>query len=54
MGFHTINPCGYAWLEMVRMMDLMQDYPKFTKLSADVIENFQNSGYFNDVQVIQY
>ena len=54
MGFHTINPCGYAGLEMVRMMDLMQDYPKFTKLSADVIENFQNSGYFSDVKVIQY
>lgn len=52
-GFHTINPCGYAGLEMVRIMDLVSNYPKFTDLSADVIETLESSGYFNDVTVIQ-
>lgn len=54
LGFQTINPCGYAGLEMVRLMDLLPDYPTFTKLSSDVIETFQNSGYFNDLKVMQY
>lgn len=52
-GFHTINPCGYAGLEMVRVMDLVTNYPKFTDLTTDVIETFKSSGYFNDVSVIQ-
>lgn len=53
-GFQTINPCGYAGLEMVRLMDLLPEYPTFTQLSLDVIETFQNSGYFNDLKVMQY
>jgi lipoyl(octanoyl) transferase len=51
-GFHTINPCGYAGLEMVRICDLVENYPDFNQLCHDVIEHFQNSGYFNDVKVI--
>jgi lipoyl(octanoyl) transferase len=53
-GFQTINPCGYAGLEMVRIMDLVPEYPKFTNLSTVVVETLQNSGYFNDVTVAQY
>ena len=49
-GFHTINPCGYAGLEMVRVMDLVKPYPRFTDFAQQIVENFKNSGYFNDVQ----
>lgn len=52
-GFQTINPCGYSGLEMVRICDLMQDYPSYTQLCADVIQFFQQSEYFGDVQVIE-
>lgn len=52
-GFHTINPCGYAGLEMVRVMDLVENYPHFNDLCADVIETLDHSGYFNKVQVMQ-
>ena len=50
-GFHTINPCGYAGLEMVRISDLRPDYPRFENLCADIIETLQQSGYFKEVQV---
>lgn len=50
-GFHTINPCGYAGLEMVRISDLKSDYPRFENLCADIIETSQHSGYFKEVQV---
>lgn len=52
-GFHTINPCGYAGLEMVRVMDLVENHPDFNDLCADVIETLDHSGYFNKVQVMQ-
>lgn len=51
-GFHTINPCGYAGLEMIRIQDLMKNHPDFNQLSMDIVEYFQQSGYFNDVKVI--
>ncbi|NNH77581.1 lipoyl(octanoyl) transferase LipB [Acinetobacter sp. ANC 5380] len=52
-GFHTINPCGYAGMEMVRVMDLVPNYPHFNDLCTDIIETLDNSGYFNQVQVMQ-
>lgn len=52
-GFHSINPCGYAGLEMVRIQDLVQNHPKFENLCADIIETLQNSGYFKEVSVEQ-
>ena len=51
-GFHTINPCGYAGLEMVRIQDLIENYPNFNQLCSDVVEYFKKNGYFNDVEVI--
>ena len=51
-GFHTINPCGYAGLEMVRICDLVKNHPDYKQLCHDVIEYLQQSGYFNDVEVI--
>lgn len=52
-GFHTINPCGYAGLEMVRIQDLVPDYPKFENLCVDIIETLNSSGYFSEVQIMQ-
>lgn len=53
-GFHTINPCGYSGLEMVRIHDLIeQNPPSFENLCVDIIETLQNSGYFNKVQIVQ-
>ena len=53
-GFHTINPCGYAGLEMVRIHDLIQqDPPSFENLCVDIIETLENSEYFNKVQIVQ-
>ena len=51
-GFHTINPCGYAGLEMVRIQDLITDYPKFNNISSDIIETLQNSDYFSEITVL--
>lgn len=53
-GFHTINPCGYAGLEMVRVMDLVQNCPRFEDFATLIIEKLSQSGYFNDVQVQQF
>jgi len=52
-GFQTINPCGYSGLEMVRISDMMANYPSYAQLCADVIQIFQQSGYFSDVEVIE-
>lgn len=51
-GFHTINPCGYSGLEMVRVCDLVQNYPDYNQLSQDVVEYFQQSNYFSGIEVI--
>lgn len=53
-GFQTINPCGYAGLEMVRVCDLVQPYPSFEQLSLDVIQYFKNLTDFDDVQVTSH
>ena len=50
-GFHCINPCGYAGLEMVRLSDLLAPYPDFAQLCQDFIEYFTRSDYFSDLQV---
>ena len=50
-GFHTINPCGYAGLEMVRICDLVANYPSFEQLSRDVIQALTESDFFGNIQV---
>ncbi len=52
-GFHTINPCGYAGLEMVRINDLVSNPPKFNDLCFENIETLSSSGYFKQVNVEQ-
>lgn len=53
-GFQTINPCGYAGLEMVRVCDLIQDYPSFEQLSQNIIDMLNNSGFFENIQISTY
>ena len=50
-GFQTINPCGYAGLEMVRLQDLLKDYPSFEQLCHDFIGYLQNTNFFHDLVV---
>lgn len=38
-GFHSINPCGYAGLEMVRLSDLIQPTPTFLQV-CDLARKF--------------
>lgn len=52
-GFHTINPCGHAGLEMVRINDLVSNPPKFNDLCVEIIETLSSSGYFKQVNVEQ-
>ena len=44
---------GYAGLEMVRIQDLVPNYPNFENLCTDIIDTLKNSGYFKDVIVKQ-
>ena len=50
-GFQTINPCGYAGLEMVRLQDLLDDYPNFEQLCHTLIDYLKHSNLFHDLQV---
>lgn len=52
-GFDTINPCGYAGLEMVRVCDLLQPFPDFSQLSVDIIEYLKNDDLFANIQTIK-
>ena len=52
-GFQTINPCGYAGLEMVRIHDLLSHPPTFADLCQDIIENLSSSGYFTHINIEQ-
>ncbi len=50
-GFQTINPCGYAGLEMVRLQDLLEDYPSFEQLCHDFVCYLKNTNFFHDPEV---
>lgn len=52
-GFHTINPCGYVGLEMVRICDLVEDYPDYTQLCKDVVKYFEQQDLFSQVLLTQ-
>nr|WP_290443937.1 lipoyl(octanoyl) transferase LipB [Acinetobacter sp. S4400-12] len=52
-GFQTINPCGYAGLEMVRIHDLLSHPPTFADLCQDIIESLSSSGYFTHINIEQ-
>lgn len=50
-GFQTINPCGYAGLEMVRISDLINPYPSFDTLVQDLIAYLEKSDLFSQIIV---
>lgn len=52
-GFNTINPCGYAGLEMVRVCDLLQPFPDFSQLCVDIIEYLKNDDLFANILTIK-
>lgn len=52
-GFNTINPCGYAGLEMVRVCDLIQPYPDFNQLCSDIIKYLKKDVFFANIELIQ-
>lgn len=50
-GFQTINPCGYAGLEMVKICDLINPYPSFDTLVQDLIAYLKKSDLFSQIIV---
>ena len=52
-GFNTINPCGYAGLEMIRICDLIKPYPHFNQLCLDIIEYLKKDKFFANIELIQ-
>ncbi len=51
-GFQTINPCGYAGLEMVRVNDLLTHPAHFNDFAKIMIAQLQKEASFGDVKVI--
>ncbi|MDO4223091.1 MAG: lipoyl(octanoyl) transferase LipB [Acinetobacter sp.] len=52
-GFQTINPCGYAGLEMVRLCDLVQRTPSFDEL-ADLCQQYiQQRQIFSQIDMLE-
>lgn len=51
-GFQTINPCGYAGLEMVRVNDLLTHPAHFNDFAKIMIAQLQKEASFSDVKVI--
>lgn len=51
-GFQTINPCGYAGLEMVRICDLLTNPPTVAMLMERCIDYLQQQGHYQQIQVI--
>lgn len=52
-GFQTINPCGYAGLEMVRMCDLLDHAPSFTELIDLCTQYLQEKNIYQQINVEQ-
>lgn len=52
-GFQTINPCGYAGLEMVRMCDLLDHAPSFTELMDLCTQYLQEKNIYQQINVEQ-
>lgn len=48
-GFSTINPCGYAGLEMVRLCDLISPIPTMQTLQQDIFQYLQETSSFSSI-----
>lgn len=49
-GFSTINPCGYAGLKMIRLIDVLQDAPNFDQLCAQIIDLINQQQIFSSIK----
>lgn len=50
-GFQTINPCGYAGLEMVRLSDLLEKTPTFDELCTLCQKYLQEQNIFKQIDL---
>lgn len=50
-GFQTINPCGYAGLEMVRISDLSDPVPHFNTLCEKIVQHFEQLNHFSSIRL---
>lgn len=48
-GFNTINPCGYAGLEMVRLCDLIPSTPSTQELEQNIYQYFKQVSSFPSI-----
>lgn len=44
-GFQTINPCGYAGLKMIRIIDLVKSPPTLEQIYQDINRYLFNAGF---------
>lgn len=51
-GFQTINPCGYAGLEMVRMCDLLDNPPKMQDLMNQCEAYMRDKKLYQQLNVV--
>lgn len=51
-GFQSINPCGYAGLEMVRLCDLLEKTPSFDEVAQLCIQFIQQKQIFSSIQSV--
>lgn len=51
-GFQTINPCGYAGLEMVRMCDLLNSTPSMLELMSKCEFYMRNKQLYQQVDLV--
>lgn len=48
-GFSTINPCGYAGLQMIRLIDVLADAPCFDQLCTQIIDLIDQQQIFSSI-----
>lgn len=49
-GFSTINPCGFAGLQMIRLIDVLQDAPNFDQLCTQIINLINQQQIFSSIK----
>lgn len=49
-GFSTINPCGYAGLQMLRLIDVLSNAPSFDQLCVQIIELIDQQQIFSSIK----
>lgn len=48
-GFSTINPCGYAGLQMLRLIDVLAHAPCFDQLCTQIIDLIDQQQIFSSI-----